>query len=258
MFRHSILGFIITFSLAVFAQKPLEVPITETSTSHKASINFYAKDSVLITADTYFLESAKATILLCHQAGFSRGEYIETALALNAMGFSCLAIDQRSGKKVNGIVNQTAINANSKGMNVGYSGARQDIEAAIDYLYELNGNEPIILVGSSYSASLALWIAGERNKKVKAVAAFSPGEYLKGKKLAKLIKPLKIPVFITSSKREIGPVTKLLRHVKPEYFTHYKPKEKGIHGSRALWKTTTGNQGYWEAFKKFLLVNTGK
>ena len=59
------------------------------------TITFYAKDSVIITADTYFLEDIKPTVLLCHQAGYSRGEYLKTAKKLNALGFSCMAIDQR-------------------------------------------------------------------------------------------------------------------------------------------------------------------
>ena len=223
--------------------------------SGKQTINFYAQDSVKITADTYFIKDVSPTILLCHQAGFSRGEYINTAKKLNALGFSCMAIDQRSGNKANGIINLTAVDANNKRMNVGFAGAKQDVEAAINYLYAHNGNMPIILVGSSYSASLALWIASERNKKVKAVAAFSPGEYLKGKNLAKLIEPINIPVFITSSNRETKPVEKLLQNVKPKYLIHYKPKEKGIHGSRALWETTEGYKNYWNAFEKFLLTN---
>ena len=222
--------------------------------AQKQTVNFYAKDSAIITADTYFLKDMSSTILLCHQAGYSRGEYIQTAKKLNALGFSCMAIDQRSGKEVNGVVNETAINANSKKLNVGYAGAKQDVDAAINYLYELNGNKPIILVGSSYSASLALWIASE-NKKVKAVAAFSPGEYLKGKNLAEIIKPLKIPTFVTSSKRESSSVEKLLRNVDNNYVIQYKPIENGIHGSRAIWKTTDGYAGYWNAFKTFLLAN---
>ncbi len=220
--------------------------------SDPETVTFYAKDSVLISADTYFIDRPKATILLCHQAGFSRGEYLVTAKKLNALGYSCMAIDQRSGNEVNGVKNRTAINANDKQMNVGFAGAKKDLEAAIDYLYEHNNRQPIIVVGSSYSASLALWIAGERHKKVKAVAAFSPGEYLKGKNLAKLIRPIKIPVFVTSSKREIGPVTRLLRNVNTNYLIHYKPQEKGIHGSRAVWETTPGYKGYWQAFTSFL------
>lgn len=215
------------------------------------TITFYAKDSVLITADTYFLNSIQPTVLLCHQAGFSRGEYIVSAKKLNKLGFSCMAIDQRSGKEVNGIINQTARNAESKLMNVGYAGAKQDLEAAIEFLYKLNGNQPIILVGSSYSASLALWL-GSTNDKIKAVAAFSPGEYLKNMDLADSIRQLKIPTFITSSQREIQPVEKLMRYVSPKYVTHFKPIGKGIHGSRALWDSTDGHEAYWNAFKNFL------
>ncbi len=217
--------------------------------NYSKTITFLSKDSVLITADTYFLNDVEP-----HQAGFSRGEYIETAKKINKLGFSCMAIDQRSGKEVNGIINQTAIDADSKFMNVGYTGAKRDLEAAIDYLYELNGNEPIILVGSSYSASLALWL-GSENKKIKAVAAFSPGEYLKNMNLADTIKQLQIPTFVTSSKREIIPVKKLMRFVKPKYITHFKPDVEGIHGSRAIWDSTEGHEAYWSAFKEFLLQN---
>lgn len=216
------------------------------------TITFYAKDSVVVTADTYFIEGISPTILLCHQAGYSRGEYINTAKKLNELGFSCLAIDQRSGKGVHGVINQTAIDADSKLRNVGYAGAKQDVEAAIDYLYNINGNQSIILVGSSYSASLALWI-GSENKKIKAVAAFSPGEYLTGINLKKTIKSIDIPMFITSSKREIGPVEKLLSKVKPELVTQFKPVVKGFHGSKALWKKNEGHQNYWKAFESFLL-----
>lgn len=251
--RYFILFSILILSNTLFSQK---VPpgLESNSISKVKTITFYAKDSVLITADTYFLKNVPPTVLLCHQAGFSRGEYINTAKKLNALGFSCMAIDQRSGNKVNGIINKTAIDANSKRLNVGYKGAKQDIDAAIDYLYASNGNQPIILVGSSYSASLALWIASE-NKKVKAVAAFSPGEYLKNLNLAETIKTLSKPTFVTSSKREIAPIEKLMRFVNQSFVTQFKPQVKGIHGSRALWKSTEGHENYWNAFKKFMLKN---
>ncbi len=255
--RFFILLLIIAISTTGFSQKikhALPPGLDKTINSEVKTITFYAKDSVIITADTYSLKNVQPTVLLCHQAGFSRGEYIKTAKKLNVLGFSCMAIDQRSGKEVNGIINQTANDANSKGMNVGYKGAKKDVDAAIDYLYELNGNKPIILVGSSYSASLALWI-GSENPKVKAVAAFSPGEYLKNLNLAETIKTLAIPAFITSSKRETEPVEKLVRFVKPNFITHFKPQVKGIHGSRAVWNTTEGHEAYWKAFKSFMLAN---
>ena len=179
------IGVLLTYSSSL-GQAPLAISASIKENSKSNTITFYTQDSVLVTADTYFVQNPSAMLLLCHQAGFSRGEYKNTARKLNALGFSCMAIDQRSGSEVNGIKNLTAADANSKFMNVGYSGAKQDVLAAIDYLYAANENQPIILVGSSYSASLALWIAGERHKKIKAVAAFSPGEYLKGKNVAKI------------------------------------------------------------------------
>lgn len=47
--------------------------------NQNTTVTFYAIDSVQITADTYFINNVEPTILLCHQAGFSRGEYVKTA-----------------------------------------------------------------------------------------------------------------------------------------------------------------------------------
>ncbi|WP_424352380.1 hypothetical protein, partial [Lutimonas sp.] len=67
------------------------------------TINFKASDGVTVTADLYMPHKTSAPfILLYHQAGYSRGEYLSIAPQLNAMGFNCLAVDQRSGDKVNG------------------------------------------------------------------------------------------------------------------------------------------------------------
>ena len=181
---------------------------------------FPSKDGLLISADLYEVNGKKPTILLCHQAGFSRGEYKDTALKINKMGLSCLAIDQRSGKISNGIKNDTAERAKEKGLSTTYSDAKQDIEAAIDYIYEINGNEPIMIVGSSYSASLVLLI-GKDNPKVKAIAAFSPGEYIKGAKLTGNLTDFKKPIFLTSSQKEIKQIENLKIGVVEEFLLHF-------------------------------------
>jgi len=214
------------------------------------TITFPSKDGLIITADLYQIENSKAFILLCHQAGFSRGEYIDTAKKLNKLGYSCLAIDQRSGKSANNISNETAKRAKEKGLKTKYLDAKQDIEAAIDYSYKLNKDQPIIIVGSSYSASLVLLIA-QSNNKVKAVASFSPGEYLKGINLAESISDLTKPVFVTSSKSETKKTANVVKNIKTKV-AHFKPEVKGIHGSRALWNNTNGNESYWKAFSSFL------
>lgn len=215
---------------------------------------FYSKDSLPISADIYEVNEKKPTILLCHQAGYSRGEYKETAIKLNYLGYSCVAIDQRSGKEINGIKNETALKAKSKNLNTSYIDAKQDIDTAIDYVYSLNNEKPIIVIGSSYSASLALLI-GKNNSKVKAIAAFSPGEYLKGINLKENIKNIEKPIFITSSKKEIKQTIELVSLINPNLVNHYKPKVSGIHGSRVLWKTTEGNKEYWKSFSNFLKLN---
>lgn len=216
---------------------------------HKTT--FPSKDSLLITADIYEVNGLKPTILLCHQAGFSRGEYKETALRLNLLGYSCLAIDQRSGNRVNEIKNETVLRAKERGLPTTYIDAQQDIEAAIDYMYTQNSNQPVIIVGSSYSASLVLLI-GKNNSKVKAIASFSPGEYLKGISMKDKLQGFKKPIFLTSSQKEIKQVEDLNIIMVDGFKFHFQPPFKGIHGSRALWETTEGNEKYWEAFEVFL------
>jgi pimeloyl-ACP methyl ester carboxylesterase len=211
---------------------------------------FPSKDGLLISADLYEVNGKNPTVLLCHQAGFSRGEYKNTAIKLNKLGYSCLAIDQRSGKIANEIKNETAQRAKDKGLPTTYLDARQDIEAAIDYLYEMNGNQQVLLVGSSYSASLVLLI-GKNNEKVKSIAAFSPGEYLKGISMKDNMQGFLKPIFVTSSQNEIEQVKKLEITAKPVYY-HFQPNFEGIHGSRALWESTVGNAKYWKDFERFL------
>lgn len=217
----------------------------------KETITFPSIDGLSITADVYKVNDKPISILLCHQAGFSRGEYKDTALQLNELGYSVIAIDQRSGNVANDVINETAKLAKSKNLPTTFLDARQDIEAAIDYIYKNNDSQKIILVGSSYSATLALLIADE-NDKVKAVASFSPGEYFKGMNIQESIKGLSKPTFVTASLLETEALSVLVSKMSTDSLIHYKPSEKGIHGSRALWKTTEGTDGYWSAFKDFL------
>lgn len=224
---------------------------TENQTTKKKTITFPSKDGLPITADIYSAKNASIGILLCHQAGYSRGEYIDTAVELTKLGYAVMAIDQRSGNKVNNVKNETKLAASEKGLGVTYLDAKQDIEAAIDYIYKQNGGKQIVLVGSSYSASLSLLI-GVNNSKIKAVAAFSPGEYFKGIDINKSISTYKKPVFVTSSLNESEKVKILINKIDPDFSTHFTPKVKGIHGSRALWKTTEGYETYWASFNDFL------
>jgi len=119
-----------------------------------------------------------------------------------------MAIDQRSGKIANDVKNETVQRVLDKGLPTGYMDAKQDIETAIDFMYNENGYQPVIIVGSSYSASLVLLI-GKDNPKVSALASFSPREYLKNVNLSEKVKAYAKSVFVTSSKKEITQVNEL-------------------------------------------------
>lgn len=212
-------------------------------------------DSLPITADFYrVVNTKKPMILLCHQAGYSRGEYINTARELSRLGFTCLAIDQRSGNEANGVKNETFLRAKHKNLSTNYLDAKQDVEAAVNFLFN-QSKKPIIIVGSSYSATLVL-LVGNENSKIRAISAFSPGEYYPSLNIQKSIATIRKPIFVTSSERESEDVKKLVSLIDSKFVTQYIPNTEGIHGSRALWKSTKGNELYWKSFLAFLNKNS--
>ena len=215
------------------------------------AIQFKSLDGLSITADLYLASKAKAFILLCHRSHCNRGEFRQTARTLSNHGFSCLAIDQRSGMTVFGVVNETSALAKKKAVPTGYLDAKPDIEAAVDHAYEMNDKRPIVILGSSYSASLALLISAHSDR-VKAVLAFSPIECLKGIIVAQQIASLNKPTFVTSAKSEIEATTNIIRFVKGKYVTQFKPDVDGFHGSKTLWESVPGFETYWSALLKIL------
>jgi pimeloyl-ACP methyl ester carboxylesterase len=231
------IAFLLLFCLTIKAQE---------------TITFPSIDGIKITADEYILNDTLPYMILCHQAGYSRGEYSETALRFQKFGFNCLAIDARSGKEVNGIKNETAALAQKKKKGTGYLDAEQDIIAAIDYIYKKT-KKKVVLVGSSYSASLVLKVA-VGNDKVKAVIAFSPGEYFGDKlNLKDAVKNLDKPVFVTSSRQEATELSMLMKSIKSSNKTQFTPTAQGDHGSKALWKETNPNyHEYWMALLMFM------
>jgi dienelactone hydrolase len=162
-----------------------------------------------------------------------------------------MAIDQRVGGEVNGVVNETAKDAKDKNKVLNYINAEQDIVAAIDWLYS-KYKRRIILLGSSYSASLALKVANE-NGHVFAAVAFSPGEYFEEENfIATKVNGLKKPVFLTSSREEAPAVTELSKDIISLVKIQFIPKGEGDHGSQVLWSSKSENQDYWAALMSFL------
>lgn len=208
------------------------------------TITFSSLDGLTITADLYLVDTRKPYILLLHQAGYSRGEYREVAPRLTKLGYNCLAIDQRSGYEVNFVRNETAKLAKGKNLPADYPDALQDIEAAVNYI-KAKTDLPIVIWGSSYSASLALIVAAQ-DLRIKAAVAFSPGEYFNQDGFVKSkISKLSVPILVLSSREECEMVKDVCASVQPELTTFYCPTDAGKHGSKALWESNPSSKDYW-------------
>jgi len=208
-------------------------------------ISFFAADSLKITADLYFKDYSCPFILLFHQSDASRGEFIEIAPRLLKLNYNCLAVDLRVGEKINYILNETSERAKAINLPQNLIDAKKDIEAAIKYVSKFNKNS-VILFGSSFSASLCL-ITAKENSNVKAVVAFSPGEFFRPEVIVKdLIEGLNKPVFVSSTDLEYEYILQLMSGISEKYKTIYKPKSgKGVHGAKELWKTSESSDECW-------------
>ncbi len=221
-------------------------------------VTFKASDGLEVIADLYMVHDKSAPfILLFHQASWSRGEYIEIAPKLNAMGYNCMAVDQRSGGSVNGIPNLTKQNAVRAMKETQYLDAYADLQASLFYVKSNLSTGKLILWGSSYSAALVLKLAGERQEDIDAVVSFSPGEYFARDKSKTFIQKAvtgidRAAVFITSMKNEKNAWWAIYEGIPSDNKQYYLPETTGDHGAKALWKKSPDSMGYWKALKDFL------
>lgn len=138
-------------------------------------------DGGLATGTFYWAATEKpvATLLLLHQArGDGRGEYYPIVEEFTKAGFDLFLLDQRSGGDLFGGKNRTASAYDQD--EIGYCDAIPDVEAAVDWLAKRKA--PLFIVGSSYSAALAVRAADVHADKVAGFVAFSPasGEPMAG------------------------------------------------------------------------------
>ncbi len=221
----------------------------------KDTITFKAKDGLVVTADLYAPHPNEAPfVILFHQAHWSRGEYIEIVPKLNKMGFNCMAVDLRSGGKVNKIVNLTNQRATKLGKPTDYVDALQDMESAVKYVKSRYKKAKLIIWGSSYSASLVIKLAGDKPRLIDGVLAFSPGEYFDKSKthIRDSAKNVKCPVFITSASKEAKAWKEIFLAIPSKTKHSFLPKTKGNHGSRALWSKFDDSKDYWQAVRGLL------
>ncbi len=248
-----ILAGLLVLAAAIIVWKVV-IPV-KTNTSKAQTVSFQAADGLTVTGDLYLTKDFEAPfILLCHQAGYSRGEYLEIAPKLNQLVCNCLAIDQRSGRGVNGVTNETNKAAKDAGLPTAYADAYPDLEAALRYIIEQYHPKQLIAWGSSYSASLVLILAAEHPQEIQAVLAFSPGEYysFNDQRISDYAARITQPVFITSAKSEEQAWRGIADSVSSAGSIFFVPQGSGVHGSSALMEKTNNNAEYWTAVEGFL------
>ncbi|MCW3845740.1 lysophospholipase [Sphingomonas sp. LB-2] len=238
--------------LAVLALSACNRPVapkTDVSTRTE-QVQFKAADGVEVFGTWSQPANPRAIILLFHQAGSGQGEYLTIAPRLNAEGFATLTIDARAGGGLFG-GNWTVKKLGHEGS---YLEARQDLEAAL--AWASTKKLPVILWGSSYSASLVFLIAAE-HPEVKALLAFSPGEYFDGKPaVGPAASRVAAPVFVTSAQDqgEIAAAKALIDVVPAANKRQFAPVKGGVHGSSILIreKNPGGAEDAWSAVLAFL------
>ncbi|MDR2712750.1 MAG: beta-Ala-His dipeptidase [Clostridiales bacterium] len=214
------------------------------------TVTFTAGDGLTVTADHYQTTKKNAPyILLFHQAGASRGEYIEIAPRLNELGFNCLAVDQRVGDRINEVTNETNKRARELSLESAYTNALPDLQAALLYTKEELAAEKIIIWGSSYSSSLVFILGNEFPEDICAILSFSPGEYFEfeGKKVSDYAANIYCPVLVATESLEqsrsiydsLPADTKILLKIN-------------IHGSSSLYANNTLSEDYWQQVSEFL------
>lgn len=236
--------------------QPASAP-TEARSMSAEPVTLTAADGVKIAGVHTNVDKPKALILLFHQAESGKDEYALIAPRLATWGYASLRIDQRAGGGLFG-GNETA-----RGIGVApghvataaeYLAAKPDLEAALAWAKDRK--LPVILWGSSYSSSLIFLLAAEHPDQVKALLAFSPGEYFDDPRLIRAAAAkVKAPVFATSAQdgREIDAAREILAAVPGEK-EQFIPKLGAVHGSSTLLraKNPEGAEPAWTAVLGFL------
>jgi dienelactone hydrolase len=188
-----------------------------------------------IKATYYPAVTSKALILLFHQAGENQSEYNDIVPRLVQAGYSALTVDQRGGGLFGSMID-----------------GKPDMEAAL--LWAQDKGVPVIIWGSSYSASIVYLLAAEHPSKIKAALAFSGGNYLGGQRVLEAARKVTIPIFATSAPDEVSEMKPILDLAPSPHKLFFSPKLGGVHGSGTLSPKNNprGAEENWTAVLAFL------
>ena len=227
-----VLIFTACFSFYELSSEPTS--LTLTSNPEPQEITFTTKDGVLIYGDYYHTGSEYPIILLFHQGGSNgRAEYTPIIPSLLERNYNILTIDQRQGGQIYGSYNRTVADLKT---SYTYCEAYQDLQSSLEDVQTLQTG-PIIVWGSSYSASLAIQLAKKNTESVSAVLAFSPasGGPMQECKPDPFLENLEVPLLVLrpESELEIESAKAQFELVKKLGHRTYAA-QNGTHGSSML------------------------
>ncbi len=251
---------VIGILLSLFSCKNGLKKKTSNEITNVKEISFYTPDSIKIFGDLYELDKKGKTILLFHQGGSNaRGEYAPIIPILIEKGYNILAIDQRVGGQYYGNYNRTLANipTNVFGDGYGYCDAYNNLESALNFIIDSGFSGDKIIWGSSYSASLSIQLANNRQSDINGVLAFSPasGGSMKDCLPDKYFETLKRPLIILRPPNEMENENSKLQFDLAHKYNHqtYVPKN-GVHGSSMLVEERVGREveDTWTVVLSFL------
>ena len=217
----------------------------------KSEVSFKASDGLLVTADLYQSKKNNPYIILFHQELSCRGEFDSIASRFVKMDLNCLVVDLRSGDNLNFAKNETALRAREEGYSYSLEDASKDMLASIDYVTHITEKE-ICLFGSASSASLAL-ILGRNNSKVRAIIAFSPGDYFTPENsLKSILANYPKPVFVACTTAEISYLSNIEGFPGFNKILFKPTTGEGYRGTIALLEENPSRDEYWLSLLIFL------
>jgi hypothetical protein len=91
-----------------------------------------------------------------------------------------------------------------------------------------------------------------RNRRVAAVIAYSPGEYFSPVSVKDWLKDFDRLIYVSSSKREQPFVTELVKDIPAQFLTIYQPPGDGVRGAPALWNSHPQASECWMSLMMFI------
>lgn len=221
-------------------------------------VSFPTTDGVTVHADLFqgTAVAGAPVLVFFHDTQGSRGEARPIVKPLRQAGYVCLAVDLRVGTTVQKVSNLTTYHLPYEAQK-DVAAAEADVIAALVWARERFPGASVVAFGCSYSASLALRVAGTRPELVDGVLAFSPAEYFEaaGKPATWVLDAMggvRCPVLFLSARAEEAEWRPFFDAVASDAKAFFLPRGPGRHGLKALWENTEEGERYWAAVRAFL------